>query len=58
MKEFILRFYTTAEVLFITKKIKLINKYEFTKIALDKNSKTFVVYIAILEASGITVYPF
>ena len=36
----------------------MINKKEFVKAALDKNSKTFVIYIAILKAflSGMTIH--
>lgn len=57
IRELIQRFYTAVEVLPTTKKMELINKHEFAKAALDKISKTFVVYIATLEASGITIYP-
>lgn len=40
---------TTAKALPTTSRIKLINKKEFTKAALDTNSKTFVIYIVALE---------
>lgn len=43
------RFYTIAKALSIIKKVELINKKKFVKIALDKNFKTFIMYIATLE---------
>ena len=50
-KELIWRSYTSAKALSITKRIELIDKKEFAKAALDKESKTFVVYVAALKAS-------
>ncbi len=47
------RSYIVAEALSITSQVKLIDKREFAKVALDENSKTFVVYIAILEVMTI-----
>ena len=44
------RSYIIAEALPITKQVELMNKKEFVKAALDKNSETFVVHIATLEA--------
>lgn len=44
------RFYITTKVLSTISRVHLINKYEFAKTILDANSKTFVVYMAILEA--------
>ena len=41
--------YTTAEVLLTTKRIQLIDKKEFAKVVLDKNSKIFVMYIIFLD---------
>ena len=38
--------YITAEALPTTKQVELINKEEFAKVALDGNSKTFVIYMA------------
>ena len=49
-KEFTSRSYTTAEILSTTKWIKLIDKIEFAKVALDKEFETFVMHIAALEA--------
>lgn len=43
------RSYTTIELLLITNKIELINKWEFAKAALDENFEIFVVHIAALE---------
>ena len=44
------RTYTAIEVLPTTSWVKLIGKREFTPVALDKNSETFVVYILALKA--------
>ena len=49
LKRLILKTYITIEALSITSWVKLINQREFTKAALDKNSKTFVVHVAALE---------
>ena len=49
-KELIWRSYTTAEALSTTKYVELIDKEEFAKVALDEESKTFVVHVAALEA--------
>ena len=43
------RSYTTAKALSTTKRVKLLNKKEFAKGALDEESKTFVVYVAFLH---------
>ena len=45
------RSYTATETLSTSKQIELIDKKEFAKAALDEESKTFVVYVAALEAS-------
>ena len=45
-KELTWRSYTTAEALPTTKRVELIDKKEFAKAALDKNSETFVVHVA------------
>lgn len=55
-KKFILKSYTTTKPLPITNKVELIDKKEFAKAALDKNSETFMIHIAsILET--ISIYP-
>lgn len=43
------------EVLSTTNLVKLIDKKEFIKIALDDNSEIFVVYIVELKA-GMSIY--
>ena len=51
------RSYTTAEALPTTKQVKLINKKEFAKVALDENSETFVVHVASLSSTPLDVHP-
>ncbi len=43
------RLYTTTEALSTTSRVKLIDKREFAKAALDENSETFVIHVAVLE---------
>ena len=50
------RSYTAAETLPISRWVKLIDKHEFAKAALDENSETFVVHIAALEAQEPAVH--
>ena len=52
------RFYTTVKALPTTKQVKLINKKEFIKAALNKNSETYVIHVVILETllSGLLIY--
>lgn len=53
-KELIWISYTIAEALPTTNKVKLIDKKEFAKVILDRNSETFMVNIAsILETMSI-----
>lgn len=52
------KIYIIANFLFIIWKIKLINKHNFAKIILDKNLKTFVIYITILKTFAIIIYLF
>ena len=40
------RSYTTAKALPITKQVELIDKQKFAKVAVDKNSKMFIIYLA------------
>ena len=58
-KELTWRSYSTAEALPTTKQVELINKKEFAKAALDKESETFVVHVATLEAplAGMAIHP-
>ena len=57
-ESFTWRSYSTAKALPTARRIELIDKYEFTKAALDKNSETFVVHVTALEALEPIVYPF
>lgn len=42
----------------IAKQIKLIDKYEFAKAALDENSENFVIHLVALEIlSEMTIQP-
>ena len=58
-KELTWRSYTIAKALPTTKRVELFDKKEFIKAALNKNSETFMVYVATLEAplSGMTIHP-
>lgn len=47
------RSYITTEVLSITKRVELINNKEFAATALNKNAKTFVVYVITFLAAPI-----
>ena len=50
------RSYTAAEVLPTSSWVELINKKKFAKTILDKNSKTFVIHVATVEAEAL-IYP-
>ena len=50
-KELEWRSYTTIETLPTIKKVELIDKREFLFVALDENTKRFVIYIANLSAA-------
>lgn len=58
-KEFIWKSYIFAKALLITKKMELIDKKQFAKTELDEDSKTFVIYVVVLEAPliGMTIHP-
>ena len=47
------RFYTTAKALPTTKQIKIIDRKEFAKTALDKHVKVFVVHVTSLLTMAI-----
>lgn len=53
-KELIWRFYTVAKVLPTTSRVQLIVKREFAKTALDENSNTFMMYMAVLDENSNT----
>lgn len=50
-RELIWRSYISAEILRTARQIKLIDKYKFAKVALDKNSEIFIVYISALKGT-------
>ena len=58
-KKLIWRSYTVVEALQITKRVEIINKKELAKTALDKESETFMMHVATLEALlvGMVIYP-
>lgn len=56
-KKFTWRSYITAKALLITKQVMFIDKKDFAKVILDKESKTFVVHIPALEAPEMTIHP-
>lgn len=39
-----------------TKQVDLINEKEFVKMALDKNSKTFVIYVVFFNLNSNSIY--
>lgn len=49
-KKLILRSYTTAKALPITKKVELIYKKKFVAATIDENSEMFVMHVVVLEA--------
>ncbi len=52
------RIYTAVEALPTTSWVKLIDKREFAKAALDENSKTFVVHVAALKVpTAMLIHP-
>lgn len=51
LKKLTWRSYDIAEILSTTNRIEIIDEKEFAKVALDKNSKTFVMYVIALEIS-------
>ena len=50
------RTYSTVEALSTTREFYLINKHEFARPVLDKNSETFVVNVATLEALKLAIH--
>ena len=60
-KELTWRSYTAVEALPTTKWVELINRKEFPKGALDKESETFVIHVAALkalpESAEMTIHP-
>ncbi len=53
------RSYTAAEALPTTSWVKLIDKREYAKVALDENSETFVIYVATIKLpTTMPIHPF
>ena len=50
-KKLIWRSYTVAEALPTTKRVKIINKKEFAKAALDENVEAFIVHVTFFSLS-------
>lgn len=53
LEKLIQKFYIIAKALFTIIQVKFIDKREFTKTILNKNSEIFTVYITTLKATGI-----
>ena len=56
-REFNWRSYLTAEALATARQVELINKHEFTRIALNENSETFVIHITALKNLKLAINP-
>ena len=58
-KELTWRSYTSKEALPTTQRVELIDKKKFARMALDKESETFEVYVAALKVLlvGMTIHP-
>lgn len=54
-KSLIYKSYSIAEVLFIARQVKMIDKYKFAKVALNKYYKMFIMYIDLLKALELTI---
>ena len=50
------KIYNTNKALFIIEQVLIINKKDFIIAVLGANSKTFIVYMAILEQEKILIY--
>ena len=51
------KFYITNKALLTTKQVQLVNPKEFVIPALDADSKTFIVYVAIRKQEEIAINP-
>lgn len=49
-RRFIWRTYTGIEAMSMVKRVKPIDKYKFIKAIFNKNSETFIIYVAALKA--------
>lgn len=54
-RELIWRFYITFETWPTTKRIELIKKKKFAKVAIVKNVKVFIVHVTFLSLSATTM---
>lgn len=54
-KSLIYKSYSIAEVLLIARQVKMIDKYKFAKVALDKYCKMFIMHIVPLKALELTI---
>ncbi len=52
------RSYTAAEALPTTSRVKLIDKKEFAKAALNENSETFIVHVLALDVAEQSIHSF
>lgn len=43
--------YTTAQTLSTTNQVKIIDKKKFARVAIDKNFKTFIVHMSVLQVT-------
>ena len=50
IESFTCKYYSTAKTLPTARRVELINKYGYTKAALDENFETFIVHVAALKA--------
>ncbi len=51
------RTYTVAEALPTTSRVELIDKREFAKAALNRNSETFVMHVSALDVAELLIHP-
>lgn len=49
--------YINAKDLGITKQVELIDKKKYVKVVLDKEFKTFMIYILALQTLQMTIFP-
>lgn len=56
--KFIWRSYTNAKALSTTNKVELIDKKKFAKAAMNKNLKTFIIYVSAFEAIENSIHLF
>lgn len=60
IKEFTWKTYTIVKTISISKRVELIDKYDYIQAVLEENSETFVVHVATLEvlkSAELAIYP-